>query len=155
MAPLRYGDGEGEGGVQKSLHHLVIRIFLAIFIYILQIFFEIRHDRFCQKLTNELRSSTPVLFLRLVPVKEVVDVIEAENVVPLSAAKRVKPLEDESVSECIELAELEKYEAVELRLRRIAFTNSKSSPMREKRPTRSLTSPCPNSVLGFDSSTCL
>ena len=78
-------------------------------IKILQMFFEIRHDRFCQKLTNELRSSTPVLFLRLVPVKEVVDVIEAENVVPLSAAKRVKPLEDESVSECIELAELEKY----------------------------------------------
>ena len=110
---------------------------------------------YCYKMTSELRSSTPVLFLRLDPVREVVDVIEAENVVPLSAANLTKPLEDESVSECIELAELEKCEAVELRRRRIAFTNSKSSPMREKRPTRSFTSPCPNSVLGFDSSTCL
>ena len=97
-----------------------------------------------------------MLFLRLFPVKdvvkEVVEVIDAENGVPLSAAR---PLEDESVSECIELAELEKYEAVELRLRRIAFTNSKSSPMREKRSMRSFTSPCPNSALGSDSSTCL
>ena len=78
--------------------------------------------------------------------------MEAEKGVPLSAAS---PLEDDSVSECIELAELEKWEAVELRLRRIAFTNSKSSPMSEKSSTRPLTSPCPNSALGFDSSTCL
>ena len=95
-----------------------------------------------------------MLVLRLVPVvSEVVDVMEAEKGVPLSAAS---PLEDESVSECIELAELEKWEAVELLLRRcIAFTNSKSSPISEKRSTRPLTSPCPNSALGFDSSTCL
>ena len=58
-----------------------------------------------QKSIDELRSSTPVLVLRRVPVKEVVDVMDAENDVPLSAAK---PLEEDSVSECIELAELEK-----------------------------------------------
>ena len=47
-----------------------------------------------------------MLVLRLVPVvSEVVDVMEAEKGVPLSAAR---PLEDDSVSECIELAELEK-----------------------------------------------
>ena len=81
------------------------------------------------------------------------DATDDENAVPLSAAR---PFEDDSsVSECIELAELEKCEAAELRLRRIAFTSSKSSPTREKRSTRLLTAPCPNSAVGLDSSTCL
>ena len=82
------------------------------------------------------------------------DVTDEENAVPLSAAR---PFEDESsVSECIELAELEKCEAAELRLCRcIAFTNSKSAPTREKRSTRPRTVPWPNSAVGFDSSTCL
>ena len=53
----------------------------------------------------EKLTSTPELVLRLVPVREVVDVIEAEKGVPLSAAS---PLDEESVSECMELAELEK-----------------------------------------------